>query len=191
MSTPTLAINDVFKIEDGTLYRYLGPGNGDEAHVIEMQGHKPRPEQWSRSELAAFIAAGSFALQEASGQSDIPEPNDTDIEGRKKRMAWIQPLVDDEENKVLYRSTRATALESRSKEINVSTESLMACLRLYWLGGQDEDALRTKNYLKGTPKPRPAGAPFMQLHRMIGHSRECANRFPSARAKIPPRKGSR
>jgi putative transposase len=130
----SLQQNDVFKHQKST-YRLLKV-DGQRAYVICMDAKNPVPQEWEASELREF---GEIEKIEDTSLRQLSE-SAADIATGKLRWERIKAIVDHPE--IYDGSQRWALLVEHGKSIGVTPKTLLANLRMYWLGGQVEDALR-------------------------------------------------
>jgi hypothetical protein len=116
------------------------------AHVLRMDDAKALPQQWSVKEMKDGLADGTYVdLKSRARKINLtPRGNsaksDASLKVQRKRTRIIEPLV---KNPLIYlREHRGQLVAARAKEMNVSENTILTCLRLYWAGGKTFDALR-------------------------------------------------
>ena len=141
----------LFKNSAGSTFRVLGPDEHEPhiVHVFGMEEDKALPQQWKLSDIKDGIRSGEYeklpfkelrVAIERPKKKDGGEPDKSAAEkAADRRMALIKPLVDDTD--IYWRAKRGKLVEERALEMDVSEQTIMTCLRLYWRGGMTRDAL--------------------------------------------------
>jgi putative transposase len=133
--------NDVFTLR-GATYRVVQIGGPEKRlHAIELGNKTALPRYWEE----AYYKSPEF--QRAARIIDPPkadrpyEPSEEDKKVRTRRWHRIKELVEEHAFALLDRRTRRKLLKDYAKLHNCSDKILLEHLRLWWQGGQTQDAL--------------------------------------------------
>lgn len=108
-------------------------------------------ESWKLNELQADANEGKFSLVDAIGMpvvfGELSAP-------AAKLKAWRMSIIKDLVNRpdIFCRKGRKRLLVTHAKTMGTTETTLRLCLRLYWQGGQTEDALAPNFELCGIEK---------------------------------------
>lgn len=141
----SLLVNDVFE-HNGQRYRLLAVSPLEEcAFVIRLGDNRALPFRWRLAELNELAAKGKLSRL---GSDAGPRPTGlADIAIRDLRWSRIKDLVT--APGICDRKTRGYLVRLHAQRIGVTKETLLANLRLWWLGGQVIDALLGNYYRCG------------------------------------------
>jgi putative transposase len=134
--------NDVF-VHQKTTYRLLQVIY-PHAYVISLDAENPVPFQWDASELKE---SESLKRIDDPYQDAIVSQAAADVASRNLRWSRIQDLVKNPD--VYDDKKRWPLLVEHGLRIGVSPKTLLANLRLYWVGGQNEDSLLGRYHMCG------------------------------------------
>lgn len=151
-------VNDVFKLS-GSLFRvlYIG-GPHDRLYAIDLGAKNPLPQHWSRShfENPGFSKAVQFVDPPEAARPYEPSVGDQLV--GNLRWGRIQYLLKDHALELLDKETRGPLLKKWAEQIGSTDNTLLADLRLWWLGGQTQDALLGNYFRCGQIDENTAGA---------------------------------
>lgn len=116
--------------------------------VIALGQTKALAELWNLIELQADANEGKFSLADVNGMPVVPGELSEAAEKLKKwRWSIVEDLVRRED--IFSRNGRKRLLVAHAKQMRTTETTLRLCLRLYWQGGQTEDALAPNFELRG------------------------------------------
>lgn len=141
---------ELFRTSAGGTFRLLALDKGDPtvAHVFGMDEEQALPQQWKLDALKEGLRSGEYErlpykllpvtvarVKSADGEDD----RSASEKAADRRMELIAALVNNPD--IYWRSDRGKLVENRAKEMDVSKQTIMASLRLWWRGGMTRDAL--------------------------------------------------
>lgn len=135
--TVNLFENDLFELH-GQKYRFLGLQDNF-AKVIQYGVRKPLPCLWKLERLHSKLPRDSIRVLPPPDINTAASKNPKNVAVAALRWSRIEGIVN--EPGLFHPSTRGGILSSHSQKIGVPKETLLANLRLWWLGGQTRGAL--------------------------------------------------
>lgn len=147
--TEALLLNDIFE-RNGHKYRLLHITKAlQAAYVISLETAHPTPKRWALTELTGGTGAkNSIKAVKNHPKSERPKTASApDIAIRELRWSRIQDIVTSPD--VWEADSRTRLLKNHSLSIGVTAKTLLANLRLYWVGGQTPEALLGNSYKSG------------------------------------------
>ena len=143
--------------------------------VIALSRSDPFSELWKLNELQADANEGKFSLAEVMGMPVVPGELS---QPASKLKAWRWSIIKDLVGRadICFRKGRKYLLVTHAKQMETTETTLRLCLRLYWQGGQTEDALAPNFELCGIEKDPGSTAEAERVKRKVqGRTREDGN----------------
>lgn len=134
-------VNDVFK-HCGSLFRVLHIGGAqDRVYAIDLGARNPLPRHWARSVFESPPFKKTVQLVEPPEAARPFTASVGDQVIGNMRWGRLEYLLKDHAVELLDKETRGSLLKDWAERIGCTDNTLLADLRLWWLGGQTQDAL--------------------------------------------------
>lgn len=143
--TTRLFINDVFELNDRKLRLVHVSQQTKCAYVVPLDGSTD-PIEWKLDTLLSLKSGNGMRLV-LEEPAQRPTPSQKDIDVRNTRWNAIEGLVTHPE--IWDKRRRPALLKVQAARVNMSPKALRAFLRMYWSGGQNQDALLGHYYRSG------------------------------------------
>jgi len=158
-----LFVNDCIAVDD-VIFRllHIGPLIGGFVYAINLDTKNPLPQKWSREEFDSPPFRKRLKKVEPPPERKRPlKPSTIDNHIQDERWRRIRTLVKDRHLEVLNTTTRMRVLKDHAQTVGCTPRTLLADLRLWWLGGQNQSALQGSYFRCGhIDEATPSALPF-------------------------------
>ncbi|AMV48495.1 Mu transposase C-terminal domain-containing protein [Paraburkholderia caribensis] len=136
---PILVKNDLFENAGNTRFRLLEITEDKQAWIINISDPDCWPRKCSYTDLLTALAEKELRIVTSSGDAPLPFYSDAADARRKKAWTIVEPLI--RNPAILEPKMRGPLVQERAQTTGASKTTINRYLRMYWSGGQSQQAL--------------------------------------------------
>ncbi len=136
---PILVKNDLFENAGGTRFRLLDITVDKQAWILNITDPDCWPRKCPYGDLLTALEEKELHIVTSSGDAPLPFYSDAADARRKKAWSIIEPLI--RNPAILEPKMRGPLVQERVQATGASKTTINRYLRMYWSGGQSQQAL--------------------------------------------------